>query len=79
LPPSATKRSLPAHAPSHDHLQKRELLKQRFAEFGPDGIRVFEELPRARRHGKNEATRVLALLMVYPREDMGRALERAVG
>jgi transposase len=72
------KRSLPAHAPSHDHLQKRELLKQRFAEFGPDGVRFFEELLRARRHGKNEATRVLALLMVYHREDLVRALERAV-
>ena len=72
------KRNLPAHAPSHDHLQKRELLKQRFAEFGPEGVRFFDELLRARRHGKSEATRVLALLMVYHREDLVRALERAV-
>lgn len=72
------RRSLPAHAPSHDHQQKRELLAQRFAEFGPEGVRFFEELLRARRHGKNEAARVLALLMVYHREDLVRALERAV-
>jgi transposase len=32
------KRSLPAHSPGRDLQQKRELLKQRFAEFGPDGI-----------------------------------------
>ena len=80
LYPSGTtgqRRSLPAHAPSRDHQQKRELLKQRFAEFGPDGVRFFEELLRARRNGKDEAARVLALLMVYRREDLARALERA--
>ncbi len=81
LYPSGTtgqKHSLPAHSPGRDHQQKRELLQQRFAEFGPDGIRFFEELLRARRHGKDEAARVLALLMVYHREDLARALKRAV-
>jgi len=74
--PSGTtgqRRSLPAHAPGRDHQQKRELLKQRFAECGPDGIRFFEELLRARRNGKDEAARVLALLTVYRREDLARA------
>ncbi len=81
LYPSGTtgqQRSLPAHAPGRDHQQKRELLKQRFAEFGPEGVRFFEELLRARRNGKDEAVRVLALLSVYRREDLARALERAV-
>ena len=80
LYPSGTtgqRHSLPAHSPGRDHQQKRELLKQRFAEFGPDGDRFFEELLRARRNGKDEAARVLALLMVYRREDLARALERA--
>lgn len=71
------RRSLPAHSPGRDHQQKRELLRQRFAEFGPDGVRFFEELLRARRNGKDEAARVLALLMGYRREDLARALERA--
>jgi len=71
------KRSLPAHSPGRDHLQKRELLQQRFAEFGPDGVRFFDELLRARRNGKDEAARVLGLLTVYRREDLARALERA--
>ena len=72
------KRSLPQHSPGRDHQQKRELLKQRFAEFGPDGILFFDELLRTRHHGKDEAVRVLRLLTVYRREDLARALERAV-
>jgi transposase len=72
------KRSLPAHSPGRDLQQKRELLKQRFAEFGPDGILFFDELLRTRHHGKDEAARVLRLLTVYRREDLARALERAV-
>ena len=74
---SGKRRSLPAHAPGRDHQQKRELLKQRFAEFGGEGVRFFEELLRTRRNGKDEAARVLAMLMVYRREDLARALERA--
>jgi transposase len=74
---TAQKRSLPAHSPGRDHLQKRELLQRRFAEFGPEGVRFFDELLRARRHGKDEAARVLGLLTVYRREDLVRALERA--
>jgi transposase len=73
----AQKRSLPAHSPGRDHLQKRELLQQRFAEFGAEGVRFFDELLRARRNGKDEAARVLGLLTVYRREDLARALERA--
>lgn len=72
------RRTLPAHAPGRDHHQKREMLAQRFAEFGPEGVRFFEELLRARRNGKDEAARVLGLLTVYHREDLVRALERAV-
>jgi transposase len=71
------KRSLPAHSPGRDHLQRRELLRQRFAEFGLEGVRFFDELLRARRNGKDEAARVLGLLTVYRREDLVRALERA--
>ena len=74
---SGEKRSLPAHAPGRDHLQKRQLLERRFAEFGPDGARFFDQLLRARRNGKDEAARVLGLLSIYHREDLARALERA--
>jgi len=74
---SGQRHTLPAHVPGRDHLQKRELLQQRFAEFGPEGMRFFDELLRARRNGKDEAARVLGLLTVYRREDLARALERA--
>ena len=70
-------RNLPAHSPGRDPMEKRALLKQRFGEFGAEGVRFFEELLRARRNGKNEAARVLGLLTVYRREDLARALERA--
>jgi transposase len=72
------RRSLAEHSPGRDLHQKRELLKRRFAEFGPDGVLFFDELLRTRRHGKDEAVRVLRLLAVYRREDLARALERAV-
>jgi len=71
------KHSLPEHAPGRDHHQKYERLKERFAEFGPDGVLFFDELVRTRRCGKNEAARVLGLLATYHREDLARALERA--
>jgi hypothetical protein len=49
LYPSGTtgeRRSLPGHSPGYDHLQKRELLKQRFVEFGTEGVLFFDELLR---------------------------------
>lgn len=72
------KHSLPEHSPGRDHHQKYELLRERFAEFGGDGTLFFDELVRIRRCGKNEAARVLGLLSTYHREDLARALERAV-
>jgi hypothetical protein len=72
------KHSLPEHTPGRDHHQKYELLKERFAEFGADGMLFFDELIRTRRCGKNEAERVLGLLATYHRDDLARALERAV-
>ena len=72
------KHSLPEHAPGRDHHQKYELLKERFAEFGADGMLFFDKLIRTRRCGKNEAARVLGLLAAYHRDDLARALERAV-
>ena len=51
--------------------------KQRFAEFGPEGVLFLDELVRTRRRGKDEAARVLGLLATYHREDLARALQRA--
>jgi hypothetical protein len=75
---SGEKRRLPEHSPGRDHHQKYELLKQRFAEFGAEGVLFLDELVRTRRRGKEEAGRVLGLLAIYQREDLARALQRAV-
>ncbi len=64
---------LPQHAPARDQQQKRELLRQRFAEFGAEGVLFFDGLLAGRRNGKDEAGRVLGLLTVYHREDLTRA------
>ena len=79
LPESAERSAvLPEHSPGRDHHQKYELLKQRFAEFGSEGVLFLDELVRTRRRGKDEAARVLGLLATYHREDLARALQRAV-
>jgi len=69
--------ALPEHSPGRDPQQKYALLKQRFAEFGAEGILFFEQLVKTRRYGKEEACRVLGLLSSYHREDLQGALERA--
>ncbi len=74
---SGEKRTLAEHSPGRDHHQKYELLKQRFAEFGAEGVLFLDELVRTRRRGKDEAARVLGLLATYHREDLARALQRA--
>ncbi len=65
------------HLPGSDVRHRHELLKQRFAEFGPRGAFFFEELVKSRRYGKDEAQRILGLLSTYRRDDLGAALERA--
>src|SRR5205814_1256473 len=71
------KHALPEHSPGRDHQQKYELLKERFAEFGRDGVLFLEELIRTRRCGKNEAAGVLGLLATYHRDYLVQALDRA--
>jgi len=66
------KHSLQEYAPGRDHHQKCELLKERFTEFGPDGVLFFDELIRTRRRRKTDAAHVLGLLATYHRDDLGR-------
>jgi transposase len=69
--------SHPEHAPSRDDKRRHTELAARFAELGPEGPQFLEELVRARRYGKDEAHRVLALLATYARRDVIAALDRA--
>src|ERR1017187_8405915 len=70
---SGEKHSLPEHSPGRDPHQKYELLKQRFAEFGSEGVLFLDALVSTRRCGKEEAARVLGLLATYH----GRATRRS--
>jgi hypothetical protein len=77
-PPGANQRvTNPAHAPGRDEKRRHDQLAQRFAELGSEGPRFFEALVRARRYGKDEAHRILALLATYARADLVAALDRA--
>ena len=77
-PPGANQRvTKPEHAPGRDETRRHEQLAQRFADLGPEGPRFFEALVRARRYGKDEAHRVLALLATYAPHDLVAALDRA--
>jgi transposase len=75
---TGTRRRCPDHEPPRDAQRRGEQLKERFAEFGAAGASFLEGLLAQSRYGKNQAERVLALLAVYPRQDVLAALERAV-
>ena len=53
-------------------------MRARFAELGPAASRFLEGLLRTHRMGKDQASRVLALLETYRKQDLTSALERAV-
>ena len=67
-----------AHTPGEDLQRKLEILKSRYEEYGPAGMRFLEGIVRHRRYGKDEASKVLVLLGTYRRADFVAALERAV-
>jgi len=66
------------HLPPRDLKQRRETLRERFAQLGPVAVRFLEGLLGAQRCGWNQAQKVLALLGTYRREDLLAALDRAV-
>jgi transposase len=69
---------LPAHRPQEDSKQREAHLRERFAELGAAASRFLEGLLKTHRMGKDQASRVLALLETYRKPDVTIALERAV-
>jgi transposase len=67
----------PQHQPGRDHAERLEVLRARYAELGEVAARFLDGLLGARRYGKDEAQKVLALLGTYAQADLVRALERA--
>jgi len=76
-PGQNVRRTVAEHAPGADEPRRYELLRERFAELGPQGPPFLEGLVRNRRYGKEEAHRVLGLLATYERDDLLAALDRA--
>jgi transposase len=69
---------LPEHRPQEDSKQREAHLRERFAELGATASRFLEGLLKTHRMGKDQASRVLALLETYRKPDVTIALERAV-
>lgn len=80
LPRTATgqRSELPEHRPQEDSRQREAHLRARFAELGPAASRFLEGLLKTHRMGKDQASRVLALLETYRKQDLTAALQRAV-
>jgi len=68
---------LPGHRPGAEPRQTEAMLRERFAEFGPNALRFLDGLLANQRYGKAQAIKVLALLATYARSDLLAALERA--
>jgi len=71
------KSELPEHRPRADSKQKEAHLRARFAELGIAAHRFLDGLLKTHRLGKDQASRVLALLETYRKQDLVIALERA--
>jgi transposase len=80
LPRSVTgqRSELAEHRPQEDTRQREAHLRARFAELGPAASRFLEGLLKTHRMGKDQASRVLALLETYRKQDLSCALQRAV-
>jgi len=69
---------LKSHHPADDSGQRTVLLQQRFGELGPIATQFLEGLLAKQVQGKLQAQQLLALVAHYQRDDVLRALERAV-
>lgn len=75
---SGQRSELAEHRPQEDVRQREAHLRARFAELGPGASRFLEGLLKTHRMGKDQASRVLALLETYRKQDLSCALQRAV-
>lgn len=66
------------HHPADDPNQRTLLLRQRFGELGPIAVQFLDGLLAKQTYGKLQAQQLLALVAQYHRDDVLKALERAV-
>ena len=72
------RRLIKNHHPADDPGQRTLLLQQRFGELGPIAVQFLDGLLAKQIQGKLQAQQLLALVAHYQRDDVLKALERAV-
>jgi transposase len=72
------RRLIKSHHPAADPNQRIVLLRQRFDELGPIAVQFLDGLLAKQAYGKMQAQQLLALVAHYHRDDVLKALERAV-
>ena len=73
-----TRQENKSHRCSRDPGQRELLLRQRFGELGPIAVQFLDGLLAKQVQGKLQAQQLLALLAHYQRDDVCKALERAI-
>lgn len=72
------KRIVSSHRPRGEASPSREILLERYQALSSECGLYLEGLLSNRRYGKSEAVRILGLVELYRREDLVRAIERAL-
>jgi transposase len=75
---SGVRQIIKGHHPTDDPGQRTVLLKQRFTELGPVAVQFLDGLLAKQIQGKLQAQQLLALVAHYQRDDVLKALERAL-
>jgi transposase len=75
---SGVRQIIKSHHPADDPNQRTVLLRQRFGELGPIAVQFLDGLLAKQTQGKLQAQQLLALVAHYQRDDVLKALERAV-
>jgi transposase len=75
---SGVRQLIKSHHPADDPNQRTLLLRQRLGELGPIAVQFLDGLLTKQTYGKLQAQQLLALVAHYQRDDVLKALERAV-
>lgn len=75
---SGQRRIDPDHTPPRDHEAQIQRLRERYAELGETGVAYLAGLETKQRNSKHQALQVLGLLHAYHKNDLLRAMQRAV-
>jgi hypothetical protein len=78
LTQSGVRQIIKGHHRQGDPNERELLLRRRFGELGPIAVQFFDGLLAKQAYGKLQAQQLLALVAHYQRDDVLKALERAI-